>query len=141
MINDPDAFRLKKLDKYLIQKKGILRKGSVIRQMQKRNFSKEKEGGRELVVTVGNADPELSNQGERELGRSFVYKQGNRDPNYFGMSDDNISKPSRLDDSRGSRGNGRDKEFSSPLGSKKERTASMIAFEQDKQRAKTISNM
>ena len=79
------------------------------------------------MVTVGNADPELSNQGDRELGRSFVYKQGGRDPNFFGMSDDNISKPSRLDDSRGSRGNGRDKDYSSPLGSKKESKASMIS--------------
>ena len=34
---------LKKLDTMLIQKKGILRKGSVIRQMQKRNFPKEKD--------------------------------------------------------------------------------------------------
>ena len=93
------------------------------------------------MVTVGNADPELSNQGDRELGRSFVYKQGGRDPNFFGMSDDNISKPSRLDDSRGSRGNGRKEDYSSPLGSKKESKASMIAFEEDQKRARTISNM
>ena len=26
------------------------------------------------MVTIGSADPELSNQGDRELGRSFVYK-------------------------------------------------------------------
>ena len=55
------------------------------------------------MVTVGNADPELSNQGDRELGRSVVYRKGTRDPNFFGISDENVSKPSRLDDSRGSR--------------------------------------
>ena len=92
------------------------------------------------MVTVGSADPELSNQGDRELGRSFVYKKGVKDPNSFGISDEGTSKPSRLEDYRGSKGLA-GKGYSSPNGSQKASKASMMPFEEDQKRAKTISNM
>ena len=82
------------------------------------------------MVTVGNADPELSNQGDRELGRSVVYKKGVKDPNFFGVSDEGTSKPSRLEEYRGGKGlTGKD--YSSPNGSDKASKASMMPFEED----------
>ena len=96
------------------------------------------------MVTVGSAEPELSNQGERELGRSIVFKQGGLDPNFFGMMSDD-GNPSRFS-SRESKGEAIQnlllpKDFNTPIGSKQASKATIMNFEEMGDRTKAISNM